>query len=111
MNVKFKFDKVRGVPSPCGALLCHYKHATHAVQLHALCFQKCNERSLHLAMPYFVASILFASLPRLAAISTVWAFVALCVVVACVQTAYMKSFTAAVLEPVPLQVSWPQLAP
>ncbi|KAF5840351.1 major facilitator superfamily domain-containing protein [Dunaliella salina] len=47
--------------------------------------QKCNERSLHLAMPYFVASILFASLPRLAAISTVWSFVALCIVVACVQ--------------------------
>jgi len=48
-------------------------------------FQKCNERSLHLAMPYFVASVLFASLPRLASISAVWAFVALCIVVACVQ--------------------------
>lgn len=47
--------------------------------------QRVNERALHLAVPYFVAGLLFASLPRAAEISTVLAFIALMIIIACVQ--------------------------
>ena len=47
--------------------------------------QQRNERSLHLAVPYLISSILFASFPKLATHSIFLAFAALSVVIACLQ--------------------------
>ncbi len=45
--------------------------------------QRMGERAVHLAVPYFLAGLLFASFPRIAAASAPAAFVALFVVITC----------------------------
>ncbi|KAG2496811.1 hypothetical protein HYH03_005218 [Edaphochlamys debaryana] len=44
-----------------------------------------HERALHLAVPYFAAAVLLASLPRLASAAPVLAFLAVAAAVSCVQ--------------------------
>jgi hypothetical protein len=70
----------------CRASLLVAQILSNGLVCPCLCtLQRNNEKALHLAVPYFTAGMLLASLPRLASLSTVVAFVALVVIVACVQ--------------------------